>query len=295
MPSFRLLLSIFICGMAVVIHQVMFSNVGTPPADFGSGSMFDLIARRYDFINRVLAIGMDIGWRKRMVEYIHESVADLPEPPRLLDVATGTADVALLLADRIPTATVLGADPSPNMLQVGREKIKQRHLTSRITLEEHDARQGFAIEANSFDGATMAFGIRNIVQKEEALCQIHHVLRNQSLFCILEFSEPDDSFGALGAVARFFIRNVIPTLGGLLSGKPKEYLHLQNSIKDFPTPPEFVKLLENVNCPTGTYKVEALDQLNFGSVQLYVSRVLKKSVLTPNDSEEATGSNPATS
>ena len=236
-------------------------------------------------INRVLAVGMDIGWRKRMVEYVHESTEKLAHP-RILDVATGTADVALLLADRIPTATVLGVDPSPNMLQVGREKIAERSLSQRITLEEHDARKGFgSIEANSFDAATMAFGIRNIVEKDQAFCQIHRVLRDQSLFCILEFSEPDDSFGILGTGARFFIRNIIPTLGGILSGKPREYLHLQNSIKDFPTPPEFVKLIEQTQCETGTFQVEELVQLNFGSVQLYVSRVLRREEDTASTAE----------
>ena len=141
----------------------------------------------------------------------------------------------------------------------------------------------------------MSFGIRNIVEKEQAFCQIHRVLRDQSLFCILEFSEPDDSFGILGQAARFFIRNIIPTLGGVLSGKPKEYLHLQNSIKDFPTPPEFVKLIEGTECETGTFVVDDLIQLNFGAVQLYVSRALRKPdeqpvAATEEAAEDAIGS-----
>jgi demethylmenaquinone methyltransferase/2-methoxy-6-polyprenyl-1,4-benzoquinol methylase len=261
----------------------MFSNVSAPPADFGSGSMFDLIARRYDMINRVLAVGMDMGWRKRMVNILAESVADLPEAPRLLDVATGTADVALLLAELIPTATVVGVDPSANMLEVGREKIRDRGLVERVRLELHDARQHFDSNAlaasHTFDGASMAFGIRNIAgndQKEQAFCQIHRALRDQSLFCILEFSEPDDSFGVMGAGARFFIRNVIPFLGGILSGKPREYWHLQHSIQDFPAPPDFVKLIESTVCETGSFRVEDLIQLNYGSVQLYVSRTIRK-------------------
>jgi len=276
MSRYGLVLGVLVCIIGVLVHRAMFSDVSAPPADFGSGGMFDMIARRYDTINRVLAVGMDLGWRKRMVEFVRDGTLESSHP-RILDVATGTADVALLLADRIPAATILGADPSPNMLRVGREKIVDRGFSDRITLEEHDARKGFGdIEDNSFDAATMAFGIRNIVEKGQALCQIHRVLRDQSLFCILEFSEPDDSFGILGAVARFFIRNIIPTLGGILSGKPREYLHLQNSIKDFPTPPEFVKLIENTQCTTGNFKVDELVQLNFGSVQLYVSRVLRK-------------------
>jgi demethylmenaquinone methyltransferase/2-methoxy-6-polyprenyl-1,4-benzoquinol methylase len=244
--------------------------------------MFDLIARRYDMINRVLALGMDIGWREQMVEVVKENIST-KSTPRILDVATGTADVALLLADRIPNAVVLGVDPSPNMLQVGREKIVDRDLTNRITLEEHDARMGFgSVDAQSFDAATMSFGIRNIVEKEQAFCQIHRVLKDHAVLCILEFSEPDDSFGLLGRTARFFIRHIVPTLGGVLSGKPKEYLHLQNSIKGFPSPPNFVKLIEGTSCDTGSFRVERVTQLAFGSVQLYISRVMHSSV----DSDE---------
>jgi demethylmenaquinone methyltransferase/2-methoxy-6-polyprenyl-1,4-benzoquinol methylase len=292
----RLWTALAVCLVALVAHQVMFSNVSAPPADFGSGSMFDLIARRYDMINRVLAVGMDIGWRKRMVNVLAESVAEQSEAPRLLDVATGTADVALLLAELIPAATVVGVDPSANMLAVGREKIQDRGLTDRVRLELQDARQGFddsnALATATFDGATMAFGIRNIAgnaQKEQAFCQIHRALRDQALFCILEFSEPDDSFGVMGAGARFFIRHVIPFLGGILSGKPREYWHLQHSIQDFPAPPDFVKLIESTVCETGIFRVEDLVQLNFGSVQLYVSRTMRKL----DGGEKATGSGDA--
>lgn len=285
-----LLTALLVCAAAVFVHEyVLFADVTEPPADFGSGGMFDMIARRYDMINRVLAVGMDMGWRKRMVQVIKDSLDDDgSESVRILDVATGTADVALLLATQIPNAVVVGVDPSANMLAVGREKIAARDLTGRITLEQHDARQGFAEQSPaSFDAATMAFGIRNIVEKEQAFCQIHRVLKDQATFCILEFSEPDDSFGLLGAGARLFIRHIIPTLGGLLSGKPREYWHLQNSIQDFPTPAEFAKLIENTACETGTFQVQDLIQLNFGSVQLYVSKALQKA---PPLTEEQGGS-----
>ena len=288
MSSLSLFLALLVLGMAVLLHQFLFANVSTPPPDFGSGQMFDLIADRYDRINRVLALGMDMGWRKQMVDVVLESVKT-KENPQLLDVATGTADVALLLADRIPTATVLGVDPSSNMLRVGREKIDAQNLSNRVTLQEHDARRGFdGVDDDTFDAATMSFGIRNIIEKQEALCQIHRVLKNESILTILEFSEPDESSGFLGKVARFFIRHVVPTLGGVLSGKPREYLHLQNSIKDFPTPPEFVKLIESSTCAgrNPSFKVEDMTQLSFGAVQLYVSRVLK----SPDNEESSSSS-----
>jgi len=216
---------------------------------------------------------MDIGWRSRMVKIIHESVG---ESPKILDVATGTADVSLLLAREIPTAVIIGVDPSNNMLQVGRQKVKQQKLEKQIDLQLHDAQDFSKLSKNSFDAATMAFGIRNVPDREKALCEIHRVLKDNSRFCILEFSEPDDNFGILGKTARMFIRYIVPFVGGILSGKPREYWHLQNSIKDFPAPRQFGELMEGLDCSTGTFRLEDLVQMNFGSVQLYVTRTVRK-------------------
>jgi demethylmenaquinone methyltransferase / 2-methoxy-6-polyprenyl-1,4-benzoquinol methylase len=253
-----------------------------PAADYGNGSMFDLIASRYDLINRVLAVGMDVGWRQVMVDRIKRSVKNL-EQPKILDVATGTADVALLLAKSIPTAQILGVDPSQQMLNIGIDKIKDRKLSDQINLLKITDTQRYTDFAgvDSFDAATMSFGIRNVPDRRAALCEIHRVLKPGAMFGILEFSEPDESFGTLGALARLFIRHVVPVLGGYLSGKPREYMHLQNSIMNFPTPKEFQRLLENLNCEggdgdnNGYFAVESIQQLNFGSVQLYVSTAVK--------------------
>lgn len=295
--------------VAVVVqqrHKALFSGVDAPPPDFGTGSMFDSIATRYDTVNRVLALGMDIGWRKEMVQAIQESLEKSESTkPLLLDVATGTADVALLLAKAMPEATVIGVDPSPNMLDIGREKIRDDGLQNVIYLQVADAQElassiqipdevqsrrqqenGLDTESpTSFDGATMSFGIRNVPDREKALCQIHQLLKPSSRFCILEFSEPDDSFGFLGSIARVFIRNAVPFLGGVLSGKPREYWHLQNSIKDFPSPNDFVNVLESLDCQQNGrgrnfFKVEELRQLNFGSVQLYIMRTVKEEAVS---------------
>ena len=264
-------LIILIPVLAFVAHQILFAGVEAPPKDFGSGCMFDMIAGRYDAINRVLALGMDTQWRKEMVRVIEASVKDTPEPV-ILDLATGTADVSLLLAETIPNANIIGVDPSNNMLEVGRQKIVKKRFQDRISLELEDAMDLSSREAKSFDAATMSFGIRNVPDRSKAVCEIHRVLKPSSLFCILEFSEPDDSFGVLGAAARLFIRHVIPYLGGILSGKPREYWHLQNSIKDFPAPQEFSKQIESTQCSTGSFTLEKIQQMNFGSVQLYVLR-----------------------
>ena len=119
----------------------------------------------------------------------------------------------------------------------------------------------------------------HVPEREVALCEIHRLLKPSGVLAILEFSEPDDSFGVLGMLARLFIRHVVPIVGGILSGAPKEYLHLQNSIKDFPTPPEFKKLMERLSCGEegkGYFDMEEVMHLNFGSVQLYVGTAVKE-------------------
>jgi demethylmenaquinone methyltransferase/2-methoxy-6-polyprenyl-1,4-benzoquinol methylase len=289
--SSSILMVLLVPVIAFLAQHYLFGGVDAPLSDHGSGSMFDLIANRYDMINRVLAVGMDMGWRLEMVKRIQSSV-DTIESPLLLDVATGTADVALLLAKEIPSATVLGLDPSNNMLEIGRGKIQQRGQGAQVRLELADAMDFSSMKSYTYDAATMAFGIRNVPDREKALCQIHRVLKPYSRFCILEFSEPDESAGVMGAGARIFIRYVVPFLGGILSGAPREYWHLQNSIKDFPSPKEFGKLLEQVKCDEssteGAFRLDELVQLNFGSVQLYVttslpSRVKPTAETTPEE------------
>lgn len=275
--SATMFLLIAAIALAIQQYSTFIYQQGPPPADFGDGEMFDKIASRYDFINRVLALRMDVSWRKKMVQTVRDRVAAV-EAPRLLDVATGTADVAIRLAE-IPSATILGVDPSNNMLDQGRRKIKEKHLDDRIVLEWADARDLQRMDSDSFDGATISFGIRNVPEREVALCEIHRVLKSDGVLAILEFSEPDDSFGFLGVLARLFIRHVVPVIGGILSGKPQEYAHLQNSIKDFPEPKEFKAMMENLSCGNahsdeakGSFAVDAIEQLNFGSVQLYTAR-----------------------
>jgi len=264
---------------AIAVHYWLFNNVATPPPDFGSGQMFDSIAPRYDLVNRVLAMNMDVGWRKVMVQQVKQRTSSI-QSPKILDLATGTADVALLLADGIPGSTVIGVDPSNNMLEIGRVKVKDRELDSRIELREGDAQNLMdSLGNNSFDAATMSFGIRNVPNREKALCEIHRVLRPNSVFCILEFSEPADDTGIMGYLARIFIRHVVPVVGGIVSGAPREYLHLQNSIKDFPSPKEFGALMEGIECGQngqGAFRLDELIQMNFGSVQLYVTTTITR-------------------
>jgi demethylmenaquinone methyltransferase/2-methoxy-6-polyprenyl-1,4-benzoquinol methylase len=288
----KLLIIIFVIPLTAFVLNIIYEK---PPNDHGKGTMFDIIATRYDFINRALALNMDIGWRKRMITEV-SSHGDLfngndgQGSVKVLDLATGTADVAILFAkeylnSNVGTNTkrdidILGIDPSINMLNVGREKIAKENLAAKITLDLGDARNLKDLEENTFDAATMSFGIRNVPEKEQALCEIHRVLKKESngqtgaKFGILEFSEPGEDSGIMGAGARLFIRYVVPVLGAILSGAPREYMHLQNSIKEFPSPTEFAALMEGLNCGenrNGRFRVDELIQLNFGSVQLYLA------------------------
>lgn len=264
----------------------------TPPGDHGKGTMFDLIANRYDFINRALALNLDTGWRRVMVKEVTKD-GDLfdwnnqSKKVHILDLATGTADVAILIAKEYQKLTspakslkILGVDPSQNMINVGKEKVAKNLLSHQITLEIGDARKLSDIDNDIFDAATMSFGIRNVPEKNDAFCEIHRVLKKEDeenkikagKLAILEFSEPGPEAGIMGYGARFFIRYVVPMLGAILSGAPREYMHLQNSIKEFPSPKQFVALMESIECShEGTFKVENVTHLNFGSVQLYLA------------------------
>ncbi len=224
----------------------------------GSGAMFDGIAERYDLLNRIISLGIDQRWRRETVDALR-----LGDGAHVLDLATGTADLALLIADRHPTANVVGSDPSEKMLAVGRRKVGARGLESRITLDMGDA-QGLCYDDDEFDGCTMAFGIRNVPDRLRALSEMARVVRPTGRVAILELSEPRS--GLLGPLARFHVHRVVPTIGGWLSGSD-EYRYLQRSIADFPSPGEFAALMQ-----TAGLDVLSVTPLTFGVAHLYVAR-----------------------
>jgi len=220
----------------------------------GSGSMFDRIAHRYDLLNRLMSFGVDRGWRRRLVRAMASSGP-------LLDVATGTADVALSLAKAYPETTVVGLDPSEGMLSVGREKITQRALDARIELVQGDA-QAMTFADDHFAGACIAFGIRNVPDREAGLREMARVTRPGGPVVVLELSEPRG--GPMAALARIHVHHIVPRLGALLSGD-REYRYLQESIAAFPPAEAFVDLMTRV----GLRDVVA-HRLTFGTAHLYV-------------------------
>ena len=284
MAPIPLLVVLGVAVVGILSHKAIVGPVEVPPLDFGTnsekGSMFDFIAGRYDAINRVLAFNMDVHWRKVMIKRIkgHLEINAI-ESPQIIDVATGTADVALMMSEMIPAATIIGVDPSNGMLDVGRKKITKKKKNDQISLEWADARDFSNYEANVFDAGTMAFGIRNVPEREVALCEIYKVLKPGSLFCILEFSEPSGKKSPMGAAAGFFIQKVVPYVGGILSGQRKMYKHLQNSIKNFPAPEDFKAMIDGLQCSAGkpSFYVEEIEDLGmtFGAVQIYAIKSLK--------------------
>lgn len=232
---------------------------GSPPRADGSGAMFDGIAGRYDRLNRILSLGIDRRWRRKTV-----AALELSPGARVLDVATGTADLALEMLRQAPGSEVVGIDPSREMLAVGREKVSAAKLDGSIRLQTGDA-QDLPFEDSTFDGTAVAFGIRNVPDRLKGLQEMGRVTRPGGRVAVLELSEPRG--GVLGPLTRFHVHTVVPWVGALLSGS-REYRYLQKSIAAFPPAAEFAKLMEEAGLA-----VEQVTPLTFGVCHLYVGRV----------------------
>jgi demethylmenaquinone methyltransferase/2-methoxy-6-polyprenyl-1,4-benzoquinol methylase len=225
----------------------------------GSGEFFDAIAPRYDLLNRLMSFGVDRRWRRRAV-----SLLALPPGGRLLDLATGTADVAIEAARRHAHegVTVVGLDPSARMLEVGRHKVAAAGLAGKIELELGDA-QSLPFPDASFDAVSISFGIRNVPDRPRALAEMARVTRPGGRVVILELSEPRR--GLIGPLARFHIHTLVPRLGALISGA-REYRYLEKSIAAFPPADEFAGVMRGA----GLDVLEVLP-LTFGVAHLYVA------------------------
>lgn len=224
----------------------------------GSGAMFDRIAGRYDLLNRLMSLGLDQRWRRRLVE---DTARGAPAGP-LLDLATGTADVAIMAARRLGERSVTGLDPSREMLALGRTKVDTAQLSARVTLEEGDA-ETLPYAAGSFAMVTMSFGIRNVADRPRALREMARVLKPGGRLGILELGEPRT--GPLRVLSRFHVHTIVPALGALLS-RDDEYAYLARSIAAFPPPDAFAEMI--VAAGFGDVTVKAL---SFGALHLYTA------------------------
>ena len=197
-------------------------------------AMFAEIAPRYDLLNRLLSGGVDQRWRRLAVRLAVEKA-----PRRILDVATGTGDVALLLKQRAPEAEVVGADFTPEMLELARAKARRAGL--ELPFVEADA-LALPFADASFDALTVAFGFRNFADYTRGLAEFHRALAPGGRAVILEFPPPPE--GALGRVYRFYFGRLLPWIGGVISGRPQAYRYLPESVERFPAPARLAAMME---------------------------------------------------
>jgi demethylmenaquinone methyltransferase / 2-methoxy-6-polyprenyl-1,4-benzoquinol methylase len=198
-------------------------------------SMFDRIAPRYDLLNRLLSAGVDQRWRRASVDLLA-----LPPGSRVLDVCTGTADLLVEFLRRDPGHAGVGVDLSGEMLVRGARKLRQRGLAGRSALASGDAER-LPLRDGRFDGALIAFGIRNVGEPATALREIHRVLRPGGRLVVLEFSMPG---GPLGAAYRLYFERLLPRIAGLVSGDRAAYSYLPASVARFPDPAAFGRMME---------------------------------------------------
>jgi demethylmenaquinone methyltransferase / 2-methoxy-6-polyprenyl-1,4-benzoquinol methylase len=211
----------------------------TPGRNAEVAAMFDRIAGRYDLLNRLLSLGIDQLWRRTALGVLEDRMS--APPRRLLDVATGTADVALALARRFP-GTVTGVDPSAGMLGQGQEKVTRAGLGGRITLTL-GASEKLPFSDGQFDGAAVAFGARNFEDLAGGLAEIRRVLRRGAPLVVLEFSRP--RVFPVKQLFGFYFRHVLPTVGRLVSGDAGAYTYLPESVQHFPDGEAFAAVMRH--------------------------------------------------
>jgi demethylmenaquinone methyltransferase/2-methoxy-6-polyprenyl-1,4-benzoquinol methylase len=198
-------------------------------------SMFDSIAWRYDFLNHFLSFSIDRLWRKRAIKVISK----YHKNPEILDVATGTADLAIA-SYRLHPVKITGIDISAKMLEIGRAKVVKKGLSDRIELIQADS-ENIPFEDNRFDVAMVAFGVRNFAHPLIGLSEMNRVVRNGGMIMVLEFSKP--SGFPFRSVYNFYFRNILPFFGRLFSKDKAAYKYLPDSVMKFPDNDAFLILL----------------------------------------------------
>jgi demethylmenaquinone methyltransferase/2-methoxy-6-polyprenyl-1,4-benzoquinol methylase len=217
--------------------------------------MFDAISGNYDGLNRVISFGIDIKWRKKVVQLVSDK-----NPKIVLDIATGTGDLALLMT-KTSAEKIIGLDISAGMLAVGREKIEAKNLSNTIEMLLADS-ENMPFENDTFDAITVAFGVRNFENLEKGLAEILRVLKPNGVFVILETSVPEKTPFKQGY--QFYSRNILPLIGKLFSKDNSAYQYLSDSASVFP----YGEALNNILRKIGFIEVIAMPQ-TFGVATIY--------------------------
>jgi demethylmenaquinone methyltransferase/2-methoxy-6-polyprenyl-1,4-benzoquinol methylase len=218
-------------------------------------TMFDNIAHRYDFLNRSLSMGIDIIWRKKAIAQLKEL-----KPKTILDVATGTGDFALEAMSLNPDK-ITGVDISVGMLELGKQKIAKKNLSNRIEMVVGDS-ENLPFEDNTFDAATVAFGVRNFENLQKGLADINRVLRPGGKLVVLELSTPNKF--PIKQLFGFYFNNILPLFGRMLSKDDSAYTYLPESVNAFPDGEDFKKVMTAAGFQRNTSR-----SLTFGICSLY--------------------------
>ena len=218
-------------------------------------TMFNNISHKYDFLNHFLSGGIDILWRKKAIKLLKPS-----SPKFILDIATGTGDFALAAMKLNPTK-ITGIDISEGMLNVGKEKIKEKNLNDKIELQLGDS-ENLNFNDNSFDAYTVGFGVRNFENLEKGLSEMLRVLKPNGTAIILEFSKPKKF--PVKQLYNFYFNSILPGIGKLVSKDKSAYTYLPESVDAFPDGEKFVQILTNLK-----YKNAIAIPLMFGIATIY--------------------------
>lgn len=224
--------------------------------------MFDAIAPRYDLLNMVLSAGIDRTWRKKAINWLAEH-----EPKRILDIATGTADLAIE-SMRLQPEKVVGIDIAEEMLKHGRVKISDKELDEYITLQRGDAEK-LPFSDSQFDAAIVAFGVRNFENLGQGLSNVFRVLKHNGTLIILEFSQP--AMFPIRQLYSFYSKTFLPLIGRFVSKDGGAYSYLPESIAAFPHGDDFLDIMSSAG-----YSDVQKKSLTFGIASLYKGRVSKK-------------------
>jgi demethylmenaquinone methyltransferase/2-methoxy-6-polyprenyl-1,4-benzoquinol methylase len=219
--------------------------------------MFDNISENYDGLNRVISLGIDVSWRKKVVKLVSEV-----NPKKILDIATGTGDLALMMAELNPDK-IVGLDISPGMLEVGKQKVNKANLSDKIEMVVGDS-ENIPFEDNTFDAITVSFGVRNFENLDKGLTEIYRVLRPGGKFVVLETSNPTKFPFKQGY--KFYTNFILPVIGKLFSKDKVAYSYLSESANSFPFGEDF----NNILTKNGFKNANSLP-VTFGVASIYTS------------------------
>jgi demethylmenaquinone methyltransferase/2-methoxy-6-polyprenyl-1,4-benzoquinol methylase len=221
--------------------------------------MFNTISPKYDLLNRVLSLGIDTIWRKKALKLLQTS-----KPKTILDMATGTADLALDAHKILQPTSIIGVDIAEDMLHVGRKKIDTLQLSHIITLEKGDS-ENLRFEDNTFDAAIVSFGVRNFENLEKGLSELYRVVKPGGHLMVLEFSMPEKT--PFKQLYFFYFKNILPLVGRMVSKDPAAYTYLPESVKAFPYGAAFDAILKKVG-----FKNTQRSSYTFGVSTAYVGQ-----------------------